>query len=228
MPKYQVNAVAVVSYEADGDSPADAARNAQRVICTGGFRLCEVREATATEITLEQIADRTNLKMWLEVEAIRKGGSVDEADGHMAGVRILSDEEIATYARAELFAPFDLGLAGLAVVERVRRWQPIAFAEIKHDMPCRALSVARSWRGEIGKYAPRPLREPELDLLSDIRKRAMIVDAHPWMQRQKETVSVEVRWHEVACPGCKAKIVRAAALVTAPWADRKLSREYAL
>jgi hypothetical protein len=212
MPKYKVDVVAHLTYETTCSSPDLAQHGAWLVVHTGGANLVQVQSAVAREVTLDKQMSRDNLKTLLEMDALRRAG-VDEVMGDG-----LSADEILTHARREVFS----------VLSAFTRWTPLAWSDLRHAAGCQSRASASAWtRHPVGKE-PRPLRESEHATLAGIRAIVATLNEHDWLKWQEESAAVEVRWHEVACPECNQALYRLSALVTVPWVDRTLSREYAL
>lgn len=217
MVKYRVEATLRISYETDGASPDEAKAAAWLMAASGSARLVDVSSAAAVEVTAEQQLATRNLQFWLESEAVRLQATAEDRKRFIKGT--LGDEALAVYARVELFAGW-----GPAIV----RWAPRPYTDVRHANTCHGERsvIARTLPGRA--FRPRELREAEQDTLAAISTLAARINSHPWLQKTGESVGVEVRWHVLSCDQCAATAAKPSVMVTIPWGERMLSREYAL
>jgi len=160
-------------------------------------------------------------RLELELEAVMHYGTPDQRALYRASS--LGEEEVLQIVRGQLFKPFD----------RFARWQKINARELRHAWGCRA-SIAGGdlVRFETCELDDKSMNQYGWDTLAEIRTAGEIVKDHQWLVRSAGTscgiVMIEPLTHWACCSSCKAEISRNSARVSMVWADRTLTREYAL
>jgi len=162
------------------------------------------------DLTAKIAAD--NLRTWLEGEVLRDHASENQRERYAAGVLPL--DELANLARAVLFAPF----------AEAKRWSKLAAWNVRHAPAHVVTQDLVTYEARIGAL----LRGPEWDALKRINAMLDRANEHPWLVRSGQRFALELRTHTATCSVCKKTCGQPSALVSVVWADRPLSREYAL
>jgi hypothetical protein len=170
-----------------------------------------VRDAAALKAT----------RLELELEAVMHYGTPDQRVLYRASS--LGEEEILQLVRAQLFKPFD----------RFARWQKITAKEIRHTQGCPPPArVADLARFETCELDEKSLNQYGWETLAEIRAAGEIAKDHHWLVRSSGMscglIVIEPLTHWASCPSCNAEVSRNSVKVSMVWADRTLTREYAL
>jgi hypothetical protein len=158
----------------------------------------------------------SNLRVWLETEAVTKYGTLDQQQRYVAGH--LPQDELLALARSELFR---------SIETTVGRWVPLKYTSVHHVGDCRAQvefasQVLYPGGGELMGTSERNAAK-SLDVMLGITA------AHPWLMRQElAKPTATVFEHTAACVSCSASTKKYSARVSIPWAGRTLTREYSL
>lgn len=170
-----------------------------------------------------------NLAYWQESEAIEHG-SPAQRDQWARGE--LPASELCDIARGVLFAP----------LRKFKRRVRMGASSIPHPTndgggwACASEALADSRHREPMvvpiTWTTTPCTNPaswELVVLLQISQAALEIANHPWLGHLPDgRVIVSVRNHTGTCQCCGESASETSALVTVPWANWTLSREYAL
>lgn len=196
------------------DAPDDAAADAlarRRACARSGLPAEHIASVTTTPLTLLEQLDADNRRTWQESTAVMERGSHTLQRRWLAGM--VSDDEIKTIAREELFAAFG---------QWVKR-RPMTHESLHSPcMPCGAGTSTWSTRDK------PTLTSTQWRTLEALRETAREVQRHRWLRPSRDSVVIEVREHRGVCNHCARSRSQTAALVTIRWAGRDLSREFML
>lgn len=203
--RYQAEVVAVIPLCVDGTSPEDAEREARRVACARPWLTsAHIVDVTVSPLTSAQQLARDNFRLWQEAEAL-KLGTASQRERWAAGC--LPDEELLLLVRDHLFRPFSL-------FERRRKRAAAQCARDGADLRFATLDEVQ-------------LTAAQWQTVQRIRQAVHELDRHVWL-RGTGAVRASIREHRSTCPTCEATVSDYSTLVQIVWAERTLSREYAL
>ena len=185
--------------------------------------------AAASSAAFDQYMETTNRRIWLEHQALALG-TENQRDRYTNGV--LPYEELLALARAELFKVFD-----------APRWRPLSYTVVAHKGDVITIGPPKSYcRGRVDiastlLYATDQT-VPSTAIDHDaweryrhvLRACEFLRTDHSWMIGLPPTSSVRsaVYKHTARCVECDAEVTKLSVRVIIPWADHKLTREYAL
>lgn len=158
-----------------------------------------------------------NLRAYLEGEALKLASASQRI--RMATEETRADE-ILGIARGELFKPF------ADFVKRPKRWA----SAVVHAADCAGPDV-RWFVSRSSAADAHGLTPEETANLRAIGMAARQTAQHEWLTRTtvgSVVIDLKIQTHVGTCATCDASHVDHGVLVTIPWADRTLSREYLL
>lgn len=162
----------------------------------------------------DKVSRIDHTRTWLELEALKLG---TQSQRDRWRDNLLPEEEILKLARDELYKP-------LADIPRWTKTHKLKPHDVRHMTDC-AL-VAHTVQMSVEPAGA--LDENAYESLRRVRDAIKVALDHPWCQTADLGFAVLPRMHVAECLLCHAKEYRFSVLVTCKWADRILTREYAL
>jgi hypothetical protein len=178
---------------------------------TPGCEICN----TSTPVLVKLRMD--NLRTYLESEALKLAAATGR---QRQASEVTREDEVIGIARGELFRPFS------NFIVRPKRWA----SSVVHTQGCPGANVEWSV-ARVPVFEARELTQAEATNLAAISDAARTAARHEWLVRSSPgsvALDLKVQTHVGACKACRGAHVDHGVLVTIPWLDRTLSREYLL